>query len=53
MKKKKKKIISCRIYKIWTDYGYEYDCEYKTDIICEDCICNGGKFDPRTGKVIK
>jgi hypothetical protein len=28
----------CLGYKYWTDCGYEYDCEYESDILCEDCI---------------
>ena len=31
--------------------GYDYECQYEHgDINCSDCICCGGKIDPRTGK---
>ena len=31
--------------------GYDYGCQYEHgDINCSDCICCGGKIDPRTGK---
>jgi len=48
-------MISCLGYTEWTDYGYEFDCEYSKagEISCEDCICNSGKYDPRTGKKYK
>jgi hypothetical protein len=41
------KTLECAGYKTWTDCGYEYDCEYKTDVGCIDCVCTGGEFDPR------
>ena len=46
-------IPPCGIYKSWSAWGYEYDCEYKPECTCEECICNhelGGKIDPRTNK---
>ena len=30
--------------------NYDYDCEYYPGFFCEDCILNGGNYDPRTGK---
>ncbi len=52
-----KEIPRCGGYKIWTSYGEDFDCEYKAECFCEDCICNyhntGGKIDPRTGKKFK
>lgn len=32
----------CEGYKSWTDWGYEYDCGYQADCLCEDCIFNHG-----------
>ncbi|MBS6764034.1 MAG: hypothetical protein KH304_10725 [Clostridium sp.] len=34
--------------------GYDYDCEYENsvDIFCDDCVCNYGFYNPRTGKRI-
>jgi hypothetical protein len=37
----------------YVDYYGDYDCEYFTEINCEDCICNyiyGGYINPITGK---
>ena len=36
----------------WTDYGYEFDCEYETDISCDDCVFVVGYYakDYRKGK---
>ena len=36
----------CKGYKYWTDCGYEYDCEYNTDLPCEDCKYGMGRKDP-------
>ncbi|NHZ85005.1 MAG: hypothetical protein GWP19_03890 [Planctomycetia bacterium] len=41
------KILNCESYKTWTDFGYEYGCDYESDVSCEDCVCSGGEFDPR------
>lgn len=30
--------------------GYESECEYEKPPDCDNCICNGGQIDPRTGK---
>jgi len=49
-KKANKKIPPCLGYR---DYFGEFDCEYLSDVICENCICNweiGGTLDPQTGK---
>lgn len=34
------------------DYWGEFDCDYPHSgaFGCEDCVVNGGCFDPRTGK---
>lgn len=32
--------------------GYDYECGYGSEIRCDDCICNFGYYDPRTGKRI-
>lgn len=44
--------IPCKGYEINTPDQHEFDCRYKYagHIICEDCIVNGGRMDPRTGK---
>jgi len=26
---------------------YDYDCDYGFDSSCEECVCTGGKCDPR------
>ena len=38
-----------------TPNGREYDCDYahNGDIDCEQCVCVGGRYDPRTGKLFK
>ena len=36
----------CKGYKSWTSCGYEYDCGYETDLICEDCKYGMGRKDP-------
>jgi hypothetical protein len=34
-----------------TDAGREFDCDYeKAEFGCEDCIVNGGRMNPVTGK---
>jgi hypothetical protein len=44
--------ISCAGY--WTHNmdGSEFDCEYEHagEVLCENCVVNGGRMDPRTGK---
>jgi hypothetical protein len=44
--------IPCKGYQINTPDQYDYDCEYAYagTVTCDDCIVNGGKYDPRTGK---
>lgn len=41
------KNLPCLGYKIFTTYGYEYDCGYNTDVSCDDCVHTGGFCDPR------
>ena len=36
----------CKGYKTWTDWGYEYDCEYNTNLACDDCKYGVGRKDP-------
>lgn len=38
-----------------TTDGSDFDCDYKHagKIGCEDCIVNGGAFDPRTGRRVR
>lgn len=53
-----KEVPSCGGHQCWTDYGYEYDCEYEHagEFSCEHCIVvtsihgDMSGFDPRTGK---
>ena len=44
-------INECAGYKTWTDYGWDFDCDYEYAgwFGCEDCIFggNGGNKDPR------
>lgn len=44
--------IPCRGYRISTPDSNDYDCDYANagHFGCEDCVCNGGAYDPRTGK---
>lgn len=44
--------IPCRLVVESTTNGRDVACDYAhgEDIICDDCIVNGGKFDPRTGR---
>lgn len=53
--KSKIKKIPCRGYWIHNSNSHDFDCEYpnSANFGCEDCICNGGKYDPKTGKEIK
>ena len=34
--------------------GYDYDCEYEKSegVVCDDCVCNFGFYNPKTGKRI-
>ena len=43
---------ACQGIKYWTDCGYEFDCEAENagEVLCEDCLCNGGLYNPDTGK---
>lgn len=43
-------MITC---KLRTNYYGEHDCEYDQTIGCDDCICNGGRYSPVTGKVFR
>jgi hypothetical protein len=38
-----------------TTDGSDFDCDYPKagKIGCEDCIVNGGAFDPRTGRRVR
>ena len=40
----------CLLYSVWTDYGEEYDCGYKSAITCEDCKYGMGDEDPKEGE---
>ncbi len=44
--------IPCKGYHISTPDVYDFDCEYAHAgaFGCEDCVVNGGPYDPRTGK---
>ena len=44
--KQKSKHPNCKGYEYWTDFGYEYDCGYGSDLTCEDCKYGLGKCDP-------
>jgi hypothetical protein len=48
----KKQSISCRGFWESTTDGKDFDCEYEYagEISCEDCLVNGGPFDPRVGR---
>ncbi len=45
----------CEGHSSWTDWGTEYDCGYKLEVECQDCICceDTGYLDPRTGQKFK
>ena len=46
--------IKCLGYKHETQDGYDYDCEYpKVNFSCDECICNGGRYSPQTGKLFR
>ena len=45
-KREQQKHPKCKGYKEWTSYGYEYDCGYGTELICEDCKYGMGRKDP-------
>lgn len=34
--------------------GYDFTCDYEMsgEISCEDCVCTGGYYNPKTGKRI-
>jgi hypothetical protein len=44
-KKDSRKTIPCGLIK--DSINGDYDCSYGTGITCDECICNGGKKDPR------
>lgn len=35
--------------------GYDHGCsyEYSGDVPCDDCVCNGGFWNPETGKPVR
>lgn len=41
--------FSCALVKYESMDGTDYDCEYEFagEVTCDDCMINGGKFDPR------
>ncbi len=43
---------TCGGYNTWSDYGYEFDCEYEPGFGCEDCVFVVGyeSNDYRKGK---
>ena len=45
-------MLICKGVKYDTINGQEFGCEYKLSVngTCGNCLCNGGKFDPRTGQ---
>lgn len=47
------KLPKCSGEKMWTDYGYEYDCYAVHEVGCENCLANwhntGGLYHPETG----
>lgn len=49
------KMIPCLGRSYRTDCGEEFDCDYPQsgDISCENCVCNGGKLDPRIGIIFE
>jgi len=48
-------MIPCLGHRCNTIDGYDYDCDYEFagSFGCEDCLCNNGRFDPRTGKPMR
>ena len=49
----KKYDVPCKGYKHGNPLdGLEWDCDYEKaeSMECSDCICNGGYFNPITGK---
>lgn len=50
---KKKPPIPCLGYEINTPDAHEYDCQYEHAPACENCIVNGGRVDPRTGRLYR
>lgn len=47
--------IPCKGYEINTPDAHEFDCAYEHagKFGCEDCVVNGGRFDPRTGRAYR
>lgn len=45
-------MLVCKGMKYDTMNGQEFDCEYELsgNGTCDNCLVNGGKFDPRTGQ---
>jgi len=41
-----KKHPLCKGYRYWTACGYEYDCGYKSELLCEECKYGLGRKDP-------
>jgi hypothetical protein len=42
--------IKCGLVKEYLQEGVEYACRYDPEILCEDCILNGGRYSPITNK---
>jgi hypothetical protein len=44
--------IPCAGYQTAGPDGGDYDCDYEFagEIDCDQCVCCGGAYDPRTGK---
>jgi len=43
---KNNKHPKCLGYKYWTGCGYEYDCEYDSNLTCDECKYGCGRKDP-------
>ena len=47
-------MIRCKGYRTGTLDGDDYDCIHAHgDIDCGDCVINGGKLSPQTGKAFR
>mgnify|MGYP001577517190 CR=1 FL=1 len=47
-------MIKCKGHRTGTMEGDDFECEYAHgDIDCGDCIINGGRLSPQTGKTFR
>lgn len=41
-----KTFTKCRGFRLLTDHGYDFSCEYNPEITCEECMYGAGMKNP-------